>query len=186
MVMRALRVLIPVVVLALAGSAATYTVRPGDTLSAVAVRLHVPLASLIAANHVRNPDRIVVGQQLVVPGTVGPPPLACPVRGGGTVVSRFGDPRGGGVPHQGVDVAAPAGRLVVANVDGVLVRDPNPRGGLGYILRGRDGNSYYGAHLREYVAGNGSVHVGQVIGTVGESGDAYGTIPHLHFEWWPR
>ena len=71
-------------------------------------------------------------------------------------------------------------------MDGVLTRWPNRLGGLAYILRTASGDAYYGAHLREYVAANGPIRVGQVIGRVGESGDAYGTIPHLHFEWWPH
>ncbi len=44
-----------------------YTVKPGDTLSSIAERWEVPLASLAAANRITNPDRIEPGQQLSVP-----------------------------------------------------------------------------------------------------------------------
>jgi len=44
-----------------------YTVRPGDTLSSIAKRWEVPVASLVAANRLANPDRIEPGQQLSVP-----------------------------------------------------------------------------------------------------------------------
>jgi len=57
-----------------AGSAApapttgAYRVRPGDTLSGIAVRLGVSTGALMRANHLRDPNRIVAGRRLVVPG----------------------------------------------------------------------------------------------------------------------
>lgn len=44
-----------------------YTVRPGDTLSEIALRYGVTIEALMAANDLRNPNRIVVGQDLIVP-----------------------------------------------------------------------------------------------------------------------
>lgn len=69
--MRAIRAISLVAALAFGGQAATgvYVVRPGDTLSGVAGRLHVPLSKLAAANRVTDPNRIFVGQRLLIPGT---------------------------------------------------------------------------------------------------------------------
>lgn len=49
-------------------TAKTYTVRAGDTLSGIAARFGVTLASLISANHITNPNLIYVGQVLTIPG----------------------------------------------------------------------------------------------------------------------
>jgi soluble lytic murein transglycosylase-like protein len=65
------RVVAPVVVvatLALGGSAGTYVVHPGDTLSAIAGRLGVSVGALADANGITDPNRVYVGQSLKVPG----------------------------------------------------------------------------------------------------------------------
>lgn len=48
----------------------SYTVKSGDTLSQISERLHVSLADLVSWNHLSNPDQLVIGQQLIVKGTV--------------------------------------------------------------------------------------------------------------------
>jgi LysM repeat protein len=50
-----------------ASSLQTYTVRPGDTLSAIAARHHTTVAALVAKNHIKDPNHIVVGQVLRLP-----------------------------------------------------------------------------------------------------------------------
>jgi LysM repeat protein len=50
-----------------ATSTARYTVRSGDTLSAIAVRLGTTQAALVKANRLRNPNSLRVGQRLAVP-----------------------------------------------------------------------------------------------------------------------
>ena len=47
-----------------AAATRTYTVRRGDTLSAIAGRLGVSVSSLVSRNHIRNPNLIFVGQRL--------------------------------------------------------------------------------------------------------------------------
>ncbi|MFQ5880273.1 MAG: LysM peptidoglycan-binding domain-containing protein [Dehalococcoidia bacterium] len=47
---------------------ATYTVQRGDTLSAIAKRLGVDLQELIRVNNISDPNRLLVGQVLVLPG----------------------------------------------------------------------------------------------------------------------
>jgi soluble lytic murein transglycosylase-like protein len=47
----------------------TYTVQSGDTISQIAHRFGISQQSILLANHLRNPNRIFVGQQLVVPAS---------------------------------------------------------------------------------------------------------------------
>ena len=46
-----------------------YTVQTGDTLTEIADRYNVSRAELIEANQLNYPDRLVVGQALVIPGS---------------------------------------------------------------------------------------------------------------------
>lgn len=58
------------------------------------------------------------------------------------------------------------------------------RGGLSVSIIGTDGVRYYGSHLRTIVKSiepGVSVKAGQIIGTIGSTGSARGTAPHLHF-----
>ena len=58
-------------------SAAIYIVRPGDTLSSIAARFRLPLATLEAENpQITNHDRIYPGQRIRVGGTIAARPLA--------------------------------------------------------------------------------------------------------------
>lgn len=53
-----------------------YVVQPGDTLLAIARRFNTTLSGIIALNNITNPNRVLVGQRLVVP--VGQPPVVQP------------------------------------------------------------------------------------------------------------
>jgi predicted chitinase/LysM repeat protein len=46
----------------------TYSVRSGDTLSAIAQRFNTTVSKLAQANHISNPNRIMAGQKLSIPG----------------------------------------------------------------------------------------------------------------------
>ncbi len=87
-------------------------------------------------------------------------------------------------PHYGVDLAAPAGTPIHAAGDGVI-KYIGPAGGYGNLVEIRNFGPYSTryAHMRRFAKGlhDGSrVHQGEVIGYVGETGEATG--PHLHFE----
>jgi cell wall-associated NlpC family hydrolase/nucleoid-associated protein YgaU len=59
--------------------AAKYTVADGDTLSSIAVQLNTTTDALLEANHLEDANRLVVGQELSVPGgSVVPAPVARP------------------------------------------------------------------------------------------------------------
>lgn len=163
-------------------TATTHRVARGETLGGIARRYKTTVARLVRANDLADPNRIREGAVLRVDTA---PQWVCPVTGKVQFVSGFGDPRGGGRRHEGVDLMAPKGTPVVANVSGHFRRASNPRGGHAYYLEGNDGNVYYGAHLSEYVGFNRQVRMGEAIGRVGSTGNAAGTLPHLHFEQMP-
>jgi peptidoglycan LD-endopeptidase LytH len=98
----------------------------------------------------------------------------------------FGAPRSGGRSHKGTDVFAVMGEPVLAITDGVIARHSN--GGLGGIsvyLQGDDGNLYYYTHLQR-IDPNGAVgrrvQGGELIAYNGDTGNARGGAPHVHFE----
>ena len=109
----------------------------------------------------------------------------CPVQGPHSFSNDWGAPRSGGRSHKGNDILAPRGTPVVANVAGTWSKNTSNLGGLSYFLHGKDGHTYFGAHLDSYAGGGGAVAAGQVIGYVGTTGDARGGPPHLHFEFHP-
>ena len=106
--------------------------------------------------------------------------LLCPVAGPSTFVDTWGAARSGGRRHQGVDMLSPRGTPSVAVVAGTIRISQNRLGGNALWLNGADGNTYYYAHFDHYGKG-GAVNAGDVIGYVGDTGNARGT-PHLHFE----
>lgn len=60
-----------------------YTVRPGDMLSAIAMRYGVTVEALMEANNLRNPNKIEVGQDLIIPeAEMGMPGMDGPGVGG--------------------------------------------------------------------------------------------------------
>jgi murein DD-endopeptidase MepM/ murein hydrolase activator NlpD len=88
--------------------------------------------------------------------------------------------------HHGEDLVAPAGTPLLAVADGTLFSVGwNDIGGWRLWLRDDAGNEFYYAHLSAYsplaIAGK-RVKAGDVVGFVGDSGDAEGGPPHLHFE----
>ncbi len=92
-------------------------------------------------------------------------------------------PWGKSVTHKGVDVFAKWGTPVVASVTGVVVaageRGP---GGKFVVVLGPKWRVHYFAHLHTIDTAPGTwVTRGERIGSVGDSGNAKGKAPHLHF-----
>ncbi len=156
----------------------THVVRPGETLSSIASRYGVRPSAIISASGIADPNRIVVGQELTVPGSTGS--VRCPVPGG-SFFNDWGFPRSGGRSHAGNDIFAPRGTPVIAPVSGDVDIATGSIGGRQFRLTAPDGTKWYGSHLADFGA-TGKVAAGDVIGYVGDSGNARGSRPHLHFE----
>ncbi len=103
----------------------------------------------------------------------------------------------GGHPYQATDIFAPFGTKFVAVTNGVVdevstvdqwnpaTNDNTTAGGLSVRIIGDDGLRYYGAHLSTVARGIRPgiwVPAGQLLGLVGNTGDARNSMPHVHFE----
>lgn len=110
-----------------------------------------------------------------------------PVAGvrGRDIASTWGAARSGGRKHRGADIFAPKGTPVVAATDGVVVRIGLDRlGGNVVYLLGEGLTIQYYAHLDSWepsLSEGQHVKQGAVLGTVGNTGNAATTPPHLHF-----
>ncbi len=113
----------------------------------------------------------------------------------------WGAPRSGGRRHKGNDIHAPKGSVVVAAEDGVVKRiDWNRLSGnlieidhgngwstvymhLNNDRPGTDDGDAYGWQTYAISLNEGDcVEAGQLVAYVGDSGNAEGTVPHVHFE----
>lgn len=127
---------------------------------------------------------LAAGSEIVIDGFVFP--VGEPYNFG----DSFGAPRMIGTSyahgHQGTDIMAPFGTPLYAVERGVLARvGTDVLGGNKLWVKGQSGTSYYYAHLQSYAPGMQTgtvVQAGQVVGFVGDSGNARGGAPHLHFE----
>ena len=143
----------------------------------------------------------------LAPAAEGPPgagepliyPMVFPLLGDHTLTDSFGDPRGGGRSHAGIDIMAERMVPVVAVADGTVRWVHNERGKncCDVALLHDDGWRSRYIHLNNDTPGTDDgravgiapgvvkgarVTAGQVIGWVGDSGNAESTAPHLHFE----
>jgi murein DD-endopeptidase MepM/ murein hydrolase activator NlpD len=87
--------------------------------------------------------------------------------------------------HEGTDIFAAAGTPVRSPAAGVLRQANGPVGGLAAYVTADDGSYYYMAHLAGYPPDQQTgqrVEVGDIVGFNGDSGNAQGGSPHVHFE----
>ncbi len=125
--------------------------------------------------------------EVTAPGVpLTPGGMAFPLARRTGIADTFGAPRAGVGWHHGIDLFGPTGTPVLAVAAGTLFDVGwNPRGGNRLWLRDAAGNTWYYAHLDAYAPGIRSgarVRAGQPLGTLGRSGDAERTPPHLHIE----
>ena len=115
-----------------------------------------------------------------------PVALAMPVQGvnPARVTDTWGGARSGGRRHEGVDIFAPRGTPVLSATEGIVTRvGTNNLGGQVVWVLGPAGQRHYYAHLDSYadIGAGDRVQVGTVLGAVGNTGNARGTPPHLHY-----
>jgi LysM repeat protein len=159
------------------GGSTKYTVQSGDRLGDIAAKYDVSVSKLASQNNISNPNLIRVGQVLLIPnGST----WVCPVDDA-SFINDWGFPRSGGTRyHEGNDLFVSRGAPVLAPVSGTVEFTTGTIGGLQFRLMGSDGIVYIGTHMDKF-GEDGSVDAGDTIGYVGNTGNASGTRPHLHF-----
>ena len=100
------------------------------------------------------------------------------------LVDSWGAPRSEGRSHQGIDIFAPRGTPIRSATEGIVLSVGENRLG-GHIVRvaGPGGEWHYYAHMDHFasVRPGDVVHAGDVLGYVGDTGNARGTPYHLHY-----
>jgi len=116
-----------------------------------------------------------------------PTAISVPVQGirPRQIGDTFGAPRGRDRRHHGVDIFARRGTPVLAATQGVVVavRDEGLGGKQVWVI-GPGGQRHYYAHLDDWAPGLAVgvlLEPGEALGIVGDSGNARGTPPHLHY-----
>jgi murein DD-endopeptidase MepM/ murein hydrolase activator NlpD len=138
--------------------------------------------------------RQIAAQFAVAPGGTITPPVGangplfwCPVDPPRSYSSSFGAPRVGHT-HQGNDIFAPEGTPIRAPFAGRAEEGYDGLGGIVvHVYGSQNGGDYvYNAHLTRHAGVDGQfVRPGDLIGYVGNTGNASGTSPHDHFEYHP-
>jgi hypothetical protein len=129
--------------------------------------------------------------------------IAFPVEGTVSYTDDFGAPRSGGRTHEGNDLMGKKMQRLLSAVDGTVKRikyDNLSAGGNSVVIEAADGWTYHYIHVNNDTPGTddgkatrdhvfppsiqlgSKVTRGQVIAYMGDSGNAEGTAPHLHFE----
>lgn len=161
-------------------SARTHTVRSGENLASIARKYGSTTSAIANASGVGDVNRIRVGQTLTIPASSGGGNVRCPVPGS-RFMNGWGFARSGGRAHAGIDLFAPMGTPVIAPASGWVDIATGTLGGHQFRLTEPNGTMWFGSHLSDF-GKRGQVSAGDVIGYVGDSGNARGSSPHLHFE----
>lgn len=165
---------------------------------ALAVRAVPTPAAAVAPSPLALAEIPAGGAEAAVPAVrlqaVAPPNFPMEVTPRCDILDNFGDPRSGGRTHAGMDILATLGQDVYAMKDGTLTLQTFANSGGSSSLSGNlwrltasdgSGDYYIYAHLSEFAPGlsKGSiVYAGQLIGFVGDTGNAGPGNYHLHFE----
>jgi LysM repeat protein len=187
-----------------------HVVKKGETLASLAKSYGGDAADIAAFNGLASSASLAAGSTLIIPGgelSVATP--STPVKSssgtkssgsgtagltkgsGPTLAGYFGNPIPGGYitqgihPTNGVDIGMPIGTPIHASAAGTVIvsRVGGWNGGYGnyvVISHSNGTQTLYGHMSRDIVTVGQSVAKGEVIGYVGETGNATG--PHLHFE----
>ena len=101
-----------------------------------------------------------------------------------SLTDTWGAARSQGRSHEGIDIFAARGTPIQSTTQGIVRKvGKNNLGGRVVVVVGPGGAGHYYAHLEDYadIALNDWVNQGDVIGYVGDSGNAKGTPPHVHY-----
>ncbi len=116
-----------------------------------------------------------------------PSRLPVPVQGitRNTLTDTWGASRSHGRTHEGIDIMAERGTKVYSTTQGMIASlKGNNLGGTVVWIIGPGGTWHYYAHLHKHKRGlkeGDIVRRGDLIGYVGNSGNAKRTAPHLHY-----
>lgn len=103
----------------------------------------------------------------------------------GNLDDTWGDARSGGRSHEGIDIIVPRGEFVVSPTDAIVTTiNTGGNGGKHVFTTNPGGERYYFAHLDGFAEDldEGDVlKAGDLIGYVGNTGNASGGVTHLHF-----
>ena len=100
------------------------------------------------------------------------------------LADTWGAARSQGRSHEGIDIFAKRGTPIQATTQGIVSKvGEDTLGGRVVMIIGSGGARHYYAHLEEYadISPNDWVNTGDIIGYVGDSGNAKGTPTHVHY-----
>lgn len=179
----------------------TYIVKPGDNLSTIASNQGMSTGELADLNNLKSPYSLRVGQELKVSKNatstastkkITPTPIVTKTKNSnrtnsfiwpvkGEVVSNFGN-KANGLFNDGINISASKGTGFKASEDGVVAYVGNELRGYGTIVLIKHNNNWISAYAHcgsVKVARGDKVEKGQIIGTVGQTGNV--TSPQLYF-----
>ena len=100
------------------------------------------------------------------------------------LTDTWGAARSQGRSHEGIDIFAKRGTPIQATTQGIVSKvGEDALGGRVVMIIGPGGAGHYYAHLEDYadISPNDWVNTGDIIGYVGDSGNAKGTPTHVHY-----